>query len=124
MGFIEAVKGCLTSRYASFTGRATRSEYWYFFLFNFIALLLAKIIGFAISPPAAALLSLPVSLALLLPGISVGARRLHDLDKTGWWLLLWLIPVLGWIVLIVWFCMAGREGENRFGSTPLVTQAA
>ena len=60
-----------------------------------------------------------VSLALFLPGLAVGARRLHDLDRTGWWLLLYLLPLIGWLVLLVFFVLRGTEGSNRFGPDPL-----
>jgi len=59
------------------------------------------------------------SLATFLPSLAVGIRRLHDRDQTGWWILLGLIPVIGWIILIVWFCMRGTVGPNRFGPDPL-----
>jgi uncharacterized membrane protein YhaH (DUF805 family) len=59
------------------------------------------------------------SLAVLLPGIAVAARRLHDVDRTGWWLLLAFIPVVGLIVLLIWFCTKGTDGSNRFGPDPL-----
>jgi uncharacterized membrane protein YhaH (DUF805 family) len=58
-------------------------------------------------------------LATILPGIAVAARRLHDVDRSGWWLLLNFIPLIGWIVLLVWFCTRGTEGPNRFGPDPM-----
>jgi uncharacterized membrane protein YhaH (DUF805 family) len=59
------------------------------------------------------------SLALLLPSLAVAVRRLHDIDRTGWWILLWFIPIIGWIILIIWHCTAGTPGPNRFGQDPL-----
>ena len=81
----KAVKTCF-NKYADFTGRATRSEFWWFFLFQVIVLLIAG----AVSD----ILYGVVALGLLLPGLAVGARRLHDIGKTGWLLLLWIIPSL------------------------------
>ena len=89
----KAVKTCF-NKYADFTGRATRSEFWWFFLFQVIVLMAAG----AISD----ILYGIVALGLLLPGLSVGARRLHDIGKTGWLLLLWIIPIIGWVVLLYW----------------------
>ncbi len=89
----KAVKTCF-NKYADFTGRATRSEFWWFFLFQVIVLLIAG----AISD----ILYGVVALGLLLPGLAVGARRLHDIGKTGWLLLLWIIPLIGWVLLIYW----------------------
>jgi uncharacterized membrane protein YhaH (DUF805 family) len=62
-------------------------------------------------------------LAVLLPGIAVAIRRLHDLDRSGWWFLLSLIPIVGWIILIIWYCTRGTEGPNRFGPAPLAALA-
>lgn len=64
-------------------------------------------------------MSVVVGLGLLLPGLGVGVRRLHDLDRSGWWLLIGLIPIVGFIVLIVWFATAGLPGDNKFGPAPV-----
>ena len=64
------------------------------------------------------------SLALLLPSLAVGARRLHDINKTGWWLLLWLVIIVGWIILIIWAIKKGDGASNRFGSDPLALPVA
>ncbi len=64
-------------------------------------------------------LSSVFSLATLLPGLAVGARRLHDIDKSAWWLLLCFVPVIGWILLLVWAVFEGTKGDNRFGPDPL-----
>lgn len=112
MDFSTAIKTCF-SKYIDFTGRAQRSEYWYFFLFSFLLQMLIDIVvgsGFA---------SGLVSLGLVIPGFSAGARRLHDTGRTGWWQLLWLVPILGWIVVIIFLTKRGDEGENRFGHDPL-----
>ena len=116
MGFGQAVSTCL-SKYVDFQGRALRSEYWWFALFNFLLTIVATIIdNAAIGYPV---LQALVALALILPGIGVGVRRLHDTDRSGWWLLIVLIPLIGAIVLLVWFCTRGSESANRFGAAPV-----
>ena len=115
MGFGEAVSSVF-SKYVGFSGRAPRSEYWYWLLFYCLVLIVAVLIdqmvlGFAV-------LQSILSLALLLPSLAVAIRRLHDLDRTGWWLLLALVPVAG-IVLIVWFCFRGTMGPNQYGPDPI-----
>ena len=115
MGFTEAVSSVL-GKYVGFTGRASRSEYWYWILFYVLALIVAIVIdrmlfGFAI-------LQSILSLALLLPSIAVAIRRLHDLDRSGWWVLLAFVPIAN-IVLIVWFCMKGTTGPNQYGPDPI-----
>ncbi|WP_417659408.1 DUF805 domain-containing protein [Pseudidiomarina sp.] len=109
-------------KYAVFTGRARRSEYWFFVLFNvIISLVLGFIDGFlALGDPEAGigLLSVIYGLAVLIPSIAVGVRRLHDTDRSGWWLLISLIPLIGGIVLLVFFVLDGTPGENRFGPNP------
>ena len=113
MNMIEAVKAAF-SNYATFSGRARRSEYWWFFLFNLIvAVLLALVMG------GNNLANSLWSLATLLPSLAVGARRLHDIDRAGWWLLVGFVPVLGWLLLIYWFATKGTLGPNRFGADPL-----
>lgn len=112
MGFTDAVTTVL-SKYAVFTGRATRPEYWWFFLFNVILSIILTFVDRAIL--GFPLLGTIVSLALLLPGIGVGVRRLHDIDKSGWWLFIALIPLVGVIILIVWLVQSGTPGPNRFG---------
>lgn len=93
MTFGESIKTCF-SKYATFEGRASRSEFWWFALFTFLA---SAVLGIVSEP-----LSGLFSLAVLLPSLAVGARRLHDINKSGWLLLLWLIPIIGWIILIFW----------------------
>ena len=106
MTFGESIKTCF-SKYATFVGRASRSEYWWFFLFTFLASAAAGIMGETVSGV--------FSLAILLPSLAVGARRLHDVDKSGWFLLLWFVPIIGWLILIFWAVQEGRE-PNRFSS--------
>lgn len=114
MDFGLAIKTCF-SKYADFTGRASRPEYWWFFLLSVIVYFVTSFVDGVTGLP---IFNLLVMLALLLPSLSVGARRLHDMNYSGWWLLLALIPVLGGIALIVWFCMPGTPGANRFGEAP------
>lgn len=105
MTFGEAIGTCFR-KYADFSGRAARPEFWWWELF----LLLAAIGTGIVSDKVYALFSL----FTLLPSLAVGARRLHDIDKSGWWQLLWFIPVIGWVVLLYWAVQPG-EGPNRFG---------
>ncbi len=118
MNMIEAVKAVF-SKYATFEGRARRSEYWWFVLFNIIVSIVLAIITPGEHGMGGGLLNTIWSLATLLPAIAVGARRLHDIDRSGWWLLIGLIPVIGAIVLIVFFATKGTLGPNRFGDDPL-----
>jgi uncharacterized membrane protein YhaH (DUF805 family) len=116
MGFVDAIKFGFNN-YATFSGRASRSEYWYWTLFTIIASVVAEIID---SVLGLGLVGFIVSLALLLPSIAVAVRRLHDIDRTGWWLLIAFTGV-GIILLIVWDCIQGTTGPNRFGPDPLGT---
>ncbi len=104
MTFGESISTCF-SKYATFDGRASRSEYWWFALFTFLVSVAAGMVSETFSGL--------FSLAVLLPSLAVGARRLHDINKSGWFLLLWLIPIIGWIVLLVWATQDGKE-PNRF----------
>jgi uncharacterized membrane protein YhaH (DUF805 family) len=107
--------------YANFEGRARRKEYWMFVLFNVLAAVVIAIIDSVLHTRTASglgILGLVYSLAVLLPGIAVAARRLHDRDMSGWWLLLSFIPIIGTIIVIVWLALEGNRGSNRFGSDP------
>jgi len=113
MDFATAAKTVLTQKYATFTGRAIRSEYWWYTLFIVIvAIVLALVDNLVLG---ASVLGGIWSLATLIPSIAVGVRRLHDLDKSGWWLLIALIPIIGGLVLLYWFCQPGTPGANQFG---------
>jgi uncharacterized membrane protein YhaH (DUF805 family) len=116
MNFVEAIQSGF-SNYVNFSGRAQRSAYWWWALFYFIVLIVAEILDSVIfgSP----VLYLIITLALLLPTIALGVRRLHDTDRSGWWLLIAFIPLIGAIVLIVFFVQKGTTGPNRFGPDPL-----
>ena len=113
MGFGDAVKQAL-GKYATFSGRARRSEYWYFTLFNVIVSFVAGILDAVIGVPATQVL---VGLALLLPGLAVSVRRLHDIGRSGWWLLI-AFTIIGIILLIVWYCQDSDPGQNQHGSSP------
>ena len=112
MDFVTAVRTVLAENYVNFEGRAQRSEFWWFALFTFAATVLLS----AVSEVLAGLFSL----AVLLPAIGVAVRRLHDVDRSGWWYLLVLIPVIGSLVLVfAFFIHPGTPGDNRFGPDPL-----
>jgi len=119
MGFGQAISSGF-SNYVNFSGRSCRSEYWFWVLFVLIADIVAIAIDAAIGMQ---IVSSLFGLAVLLPGLAVTVRRLHDLDRTGWWIFLGLIPLVGAIILIIWFCSRGTEGGNRFGPDPLATLA-
>ena len=125
MNFVEAVRSGFNN-YANFSGRALRSEYWWWVVFVWIAGIIASIIDRALgwsiyettmygvqqsSGPVAAI----VSLAVLIPGLAVLVRRLHDTDRSGWWFWLVLIPIIGWIVLIIFLASSGTPGPNKYG---------
>jgi uncharacterized membrane protein YhaH (DUF805 family) len=114
MGFGDAVSTCF-AKYATFSGRAIRPEYWYWILFNILVSIGLAIIGLIVEPNVGNILSGLFDLAVLIPGIAVACRRLHDTDRSGWWQLLGFVPVVGWIILLVWFCQPGTPGTNRFG---------
>src|SRR5262245_30143130 len=106
--------------YVNFTGRAARSEFWYWVLFNLIVEVVTEVIDYIAFPgTVVSPFSSLASLALLLPNLAVAARRLHDTDRSGWFLLLAFIPLIGIIILIVWWCQQGSAGPNRFGPDPL-----
>lgn len=111
------------SRYADFSGRSRRMEYWMFFLLNIgvsiVATILDGILGMSgMIAGAYGPLSVIAMLGLLVPGIAVAIRRLHDQDKSGWWLLLAFIPILGGLVLLVFMFLEGTKGDNQYGPDP------
>jgi uncharacterized membrane protein YhaH (DUF805 family) len=114
MGMPEAVRTVLT-KYADFTGRARRSEFWWFYLFNVVVSVVAGLVDQALGFP---ILQIVVGLGLLIPGLAVGARRLHDTGRSGWWQLIALVPLVGIILLIVWWATDGDRGPNSHGAPP------
>jgi uncharacterized membrane protein YhaH (DUF805 family) len=114
MSFMDAVKAVLTN-YVGFSGRARRSEYWYWVLFQ---VALAVVLGIIAGIIKTNILGMLVNLALLLPSLAVSVRRLHDIGKSGWFLLLALIPLVGAIILIVWACQDSQAGANQYGANP------
>ncbi len=108
-------------KYAVFNGRATRAEYWYFVLFNFIVCvaigILSGVIFFASGVNIIALSWIYI-LAVFIPSLAVAVRRLHDTGRSGWWLLLNFIPLIGAIILFVFFVLDTQPGENKYGPNP------
>jgi len=122
MDFGTSLQTCITKKYATFEGRASRSEFWYFSLFCCLLFFMIFLLYFsAVLPlPLTRLINLVVILGLFLPGLGVSVRRLHDIDRGGWWVLLnWLPPIVGAIILLCWFAQKGSAGPNRFGQDPL-----
>ncbi len=106
-------------RYVAFNGRARRREYWMFFLANVIVSSLLTLLGSMImNSSEIAVPNLIYSAATLLPSLAVGVRRLHDTSRSGWWFLIGLVPIVGPIMLIVFFATEGVKGPNTYGSDP------
>ena len=114
MTFTEAIRSGFEN-YVNFEGRASRSAYWWWFLFAILASAAANILDAILGIP---LFSVIVGLGLLLPGLAVGVRRLHDTDRSGWWILIGLIPLIGLIVLLVFFVQESDPGPNKYGPPP------
>ena len=133
MGFVEASKSYLV-KWLNFKERTSRSEYWWGYLFSVIfSFSIGFIIGFVsaiigveegsttmgqLQIPVMGLLQLPLTLFLVIAGLSLSVRRLHDIDRSGWWFLI-IFTIIGIFVLIYWACKKGDEVENRFGTNPL-----
>lgn len=103
MTFTDAVRICFI-KYADFAGCASRPEYWWWSLFTLIGTLALQVVSDH--------LALGFSIATLVPGVAVTSRRLHDTDRSGWWQLLWFLPLVGWVFLVVWCAQEG--GANRY----------
>lgn len=121
MGFMDAVKKCFQN-YATFSGRARRSEYWYFVLFNMLVsgVLsgLGRMAGDGFFGTVLTGIASLYSLAILVPGLAVAWRRLHDIGKSGACYFFILIPLVGAIILLVWLAKAGDAGDNAYGPDP------
>lgn len=111
MNFQDAVKSGF-DKFAVFEGRATRSEYWWWVLFYMVVYISAIAIDIMLGLGVLALL---VSLGLMAPSLAVATRRLHDINKSGWWQLLYLLPLIGMIVMVYFLVQPGEQKENRFG---------
>ena len=116
MNFQTSIKTCF-NKFAVFSGRASRSEFWFFVLFGILGGIITSIIdvmilGYPFEENGP--INLIFSVALIIPSISVAARRLHDINKTGWWQLLW-ITIIGGILLIIWHATEGENKKNKFG---------
>lgn len=109
--FLDIVK----NKYAQFDGRAQREEYWMYTLIYILIYLALAAVGYAIHMMFLASI---FSLAMLIPSIAVTARRLHDINRSGWWQLLALIPIIGWIILLIWYVTDSDSGSNQYGSNP------
>lgn len=118
--FLATVKSVFLKNYVNFKGRANRKEFWYAFVAYFIVNL---ILGF-IPGTAGMIIKIIWWLATLLPVLGVSVRRLHDINKSGWYLLIGLIPLVGEIILIVWWAKVGDTTENQFGPVPADSIAA
>lgn len=110
---------CL-SKFADFSGRARRREYWTFVLVNCLIALLLLTLGLAFGEdsPASNIMVTIFYLIMLVPNLSVSVRRLHDIGKSGWYMFLSLIPLIGGLILLVWALMDSEPGENQYGKNP------
>jgi uncharacterized membrane protein YhaH (DUF805 family) len=118
MDFGEAIRAGFQN-YANFNGRLQRSGLWWWVLFVWIVQIIAIVIDMTVF--GTYVLYYLAALAFLIPNLSTQARRLHDTDRSGWFILLAFIPLVGIIILIVWYCQKGTDGPNRFGPDPLAS---
>jgi uncharacterized membrane protein YhaH (DUF805 family) len=114
MILVNAWKNAVLENYANFSGRANRPQYWWFTLTAIIISVVLQVLTNAAS--IFGLIAVIYSLAVLIPSIALAVRRLHDINKSGWWLLITFIPIIGFIILIVWAATRGTEGENDHGA--------
>ncbi|MFV0338571.1 MAG: DUF805 domain-containing protein [Chthoniobacterales bacterium] len=108
--YIDALK-----KWNDFQGRSRRTEFWMFALFNFIVSLVIGFVETLVGSPG--ILATIYSLVVLIPGLAISVRRLHDTDRSGWWLLVSLVPLIGIIVLLIFFVIDSTPGANRFGAS-------
>lgn len=109
--YLEVLK-----KYAVFSGRARRKEYWMFALFSVIIVLVLGFVDELVGSPG--VIGMLYSLAVLIPSIAVSVRRLHDTDRSGWWLLIGIVPLLGAIVLFVFMVQNSKPDQNQYGANP------
>ena len=114
MSFTDAVRSGFEN-YVNFSGRSSRPAYWWWVVFAILVGIVANVLDLAID---ATIFSIFVGLALFLPGLAVAVRRLHDTDRSGWWILIGLIPVIGFIVLLVFFIQKSDPVDNQHGPPP------
>ncbi len=105
----------LKNHYVDFKGRASRKKYWLFVLFNFIVFLILSIV-LSFFGDAGNILYFLLTFAVLLPSLGILVRRLHDINRSGWWVLISLLPFVGTLILLIFLVLPGSEGENRFGN--------
>jgi uncharacterized membrane protein YhaH (DUF805 family) len=108
-------------KYTVFDGRASRTEFWMFALFNFIALIVISVLGAILAGKGSVIgsaLMLLYALGTLLPNIGVAIRRLHDTGRSGWWILLAFVPFIGFVVLLVFYILESQPGDNEYGPSP------
>ena len=110
----KSVETVVLKNYVNFEGRASRPEYWWFTLAYAIVNIILSLI-----PRAGTILSGFLGLAVLIPSIGVAVRRLHDINKSGWWLLIALVPIVGYIIVILWLVKPSDNGENQYGERPI-----
>ncbi len=136
MGFMDSIKSGFI-RYFYFSNRSSRSEFWWWVLFLFLVGIISFVVNSILFRPAimvgndgtmheiydGGILGAIIEAAVFIPSIAVTCRRLHDVNKSGWWQLLVFIPVIGWIILLIWYVKGGDAGENRFGTDPLASAA-
>jgi len=126
MGFVDALTTVFRNKYVTFSGRASRSEYWWSYLGYSVIAMVAWIVAFVVVlavPDLAAVLLVPmlVALAMIIPMLSVSVRRLHDTGKSGWMILIMMIPCIGIILWIVWMVEDGQAHDNTYGPVPTNT---
>lgn len=125
MNSFEYFKKCFR-QYATFNGRARRAEYWYFILYGWLVSLAATVVDmltFGVGEDGMGLLGAIYSLVVFIPSLAVGVRRMHDTGRSGWVLLLGLIPVIGWVLVIVFSCQDSQPGSNKWGANPKELEA-
>lgn len=119
MSFSDAIKACM-GNYAIFRGRATRSEYWWFYLFTVLMVWGASIVeGVTLPADDSGSLSMLTGLVFLIPSLAAGSRRLHDTGRSGWWQLLYL-TLIGAILVIYWLAKEGDNHQNKYGAPPSI----
>ncbi len=112
--YLEVLK-----KYTVFTGRARRKEYWIFVLFNMLISFILSFVEELVGGPG--IIGMIYGLAILIPSLAVSVRRLHDTDRSGWWLLIAVVPLAGAIVLIIFMATDSTTGDNQFGPNPKTT---